>query len=227
MTGSTEGAIPPELYSTTIIATGSIYLAARSLPGTIDAYFAIPTTLRIQTIQTLIDLARPIAENRATIDTQFKSKFGRRLFRATVDDGRVFVDLSTPCENERDFVYKIQVLAGLITRLQDDAKELIRNSTIRERVKGPINVLEEILKDRFGDYDPEIISNLRMINKLRNKLYPTHTFETEAIEILEEMGFTYPPSDWNETWKVILASCSRSYEGLRDLLRTGVRHRTR
>lgn len=216
-----EGALPPELYSILIMATGSIDLASRALAGTKDAYFGIPAYQRPQTLQVLRDPVRSIVENRSIVDTQFKSRFGKRFFRATTDDGRAVVDISSPCENERDFLYKVQALSGLITRARVDAKELIRDPDIRETIQGSINILETILKERFGDFDPEIISGLRKINRLRSRNYPTHTLEPEAIQILEEIGFGYPPSDWNKAWRAVLEIASRSFEKLRDLFSLG------
>lgn len=212
-----EGALPPELYSTLIMATGSIHLASRALAGTRDAYFGIPAFQRTYTLQVLRDPVRSIVENRSIIDTQFKSRFGKRFFRATTDDGRAVVDISSPCEDERDFLYKVQALSGLITRAQRDIRDLIRDSSIRGTIRGSINILETILKERFGDFDPEIISGLRKINRLRSRSYPTHTLEPEAIQVLEEMGFRYPPSDWNKAWRAVLETASRSFERLRDL----------
>jgi len=218
MSEAREGALPPELYSVVIMASGSIDVASRALAGTRDAYFSIPTYQRSQTLQLLRDPVRSIVENRAIIDTQFKSRFGKRFFKATTDDGRVVVDISSPCEDERDFIYKVQALSGLITRARADAKELIRDLKIREEIQGSINILEAILREKYGDFDPEIISGLRKINRLRSRSYPTHTLEPEVILILEEMGFTYPPSDWNKAWRAVLEIASRSFEKLRDLL---------
>lgn len=137
-----EGAIPQELYSTIILASGSIHLASKALPGTIQAYRAIPLSQRPHTLQVLINPVGSIVKNRATIDTQFKWRFGKRFFRATVDDGRAIVDISSPCQNETDFVYKVQALSGLINRVRKDAKNLIRNPRARQNVRGSINVLE-------------------------------------------------------------------------------------
>lgn len=212
-----EGALPPELYSTLIMTTGSIHLATKALAGTRDAYFSIPAFQRPYTLQVLRDPVRSIVENRSIVDTQFSSRFGKRFFRATTDDGRIVVDISSPCENERDFMYKIQALSGLITRARGDAKNLIRDQNIRRSIRGSINILETILRERFGNFDPAIISGLRKINRLRSRGYPTHTLEPEAIQVLEEIGFRYPPSDWNKAWRAVLETASSSFERLREL----------
>lgn len=214
-----EGAIPPELYSTVIIASGSIYQASRTLPGTIEAYFSIPPSQRNYTISVIVDPVSSIFRNRSIIDTQFKLKFGKRFFRATTDDGRAIVDISRPCQDERDFAYKIQALAGMIARVRKNVRTLIRDEETRRGVKGSIDILEAILNERFGSYNSGIISNLRKINRLRSTIYPTHTLEPEAIRIFEEMDLTYPPDDWNGVWRAVLDMCSQSFERLMDLLR--------
>ena len=209
--------IPVELYSAIIMATGSIGLASRALPETVNSFLAIPISQRQSMIQLLKNKVKPIVDDRAVTDTQFKSRFGKRLFRATTDDARVIVDLSTPCEDEVDFVHKIQALIEIITRIRKDVKELIRNQRVKQKMRGSIDILKAILHESFSSYDPEIISNLRQIKTLGNRFYPTHIPESEAIKIMVKMGFTYPPNDWNEVWKTVLDMCSGSFGKLRDL----------
>jgi hypothetical protein len=219
MTENREGAIPPELFSTLVLATGSFYNASRALPETLNAYFEMPVIQRTPTLQMLMNTVKPLVENRATVDLYFRARFKRKIFEATVDDGRAVLDMSMPCTNERDFVSKMQALAGFVTRFNDKVKDLITDQRVRARTRGSINILETILNEKFRTYDPEIISSLRKINTLRSQMYPTHTTTPEAIQIFEQIGYQYPPNNWNQVWEALLRLCNRSLRKLVDLLR--------
>lgn len=215
----TEGAIPPELYSTLVLATGSIYNASRALPGTLNLYFSIPPYQRTQTIQLLTNRIRPLLDSRAAVDAHFRCVFRKKLFQTTVDDGRATLDMATHCGSERDFALKVQALDGLLMRMNSETKSLIANPTVRTNTHGSINILETILKERFGDFDLQIISGLRRLNTLRNSMYPTHTLRHEVIALFRELGHDYPPTDWDQVWQSLLATCNRSLDALIRLLR--------
>jgi hypothetical protein len=212
------GAIPTELYSNLVLATGSFYNASRALPGTMSVYSILPAAQQIQAIQFLVNKVQPVAESRVSADLYFRSRFRRKLFDASVDDGRAVLDMSTQCTNERDFVSKVQALASFATRFDSRLKDMIADQITRDRIDGSTNVLETILAEKFGTYDPEIISGLRKINTLRSQMYPTHGTTPRAIEVLEQMGYHYPPHNWNQVWETVLDICNNSLKKLAELL---------
>ena len=125
--------------------------------------------------------------------------------------------MSTQCPDERDFVLKVQALSSFATRFDSKLKEMIIDPITRDRINGSINVLETIIAEKFETYDPEIISGLRKINTLRSQMYPTHGTTPRAIEVLEQMGYHYPPHNWNQVWETVLDLCNNSLKKLAEL----------
>jgi hypothetical protein len=218
MTEAREGAIPPELYSNLVLATGSVYNASRALSGTINIYSAMPVVQQRTTLQYLVNKVQPLSESRVSADLYFRRRFRRGLFSSAVDDAKAVLDMSSRCTDERDFVLKVQALSTFTTRFNRGLKNLIASVPIRQRIRGSINILETILNENFAHYDAEIIANLRKANTLRSQMYPTHVITPQAVEVLEEMGFHYPPNDWNEVWERILELCNDSLRKLTQLL---------
>jgi len=213
-----EGAIPPELIGTVIALSDSTHQASEALPSTFRIFQRLPDNEKPVVLRALITKLQPIARYRQAIDVNFKRRFGTKLYKSTNDDIRAVLDMATPCRNEADFVHKVQALSGMIDRIQPNVKDLIADPVIRQRIQGSINILERVLREKFGSFDPEIISNLRKINRLRNASYPTHVLDERFVEELENMGFSYPPNDWSAVWEAVLELWSRSFKKLAELL---------
>lgn len=213
-----EGAIPPELTGTIIALSDSIHQASKALPSTFRIFQRLPENIKPITLHALITKLRPIAMYRQAIDVNFKRRFGTKLYQSSSDDMRAALDMATPCQNEADFVYKVQALSGIIDRIQPKVKNLIADPAIRQEIRGSINILERVLLEKFGSFDPEIISNLRKIKRLRNKSYPTHVLHERFVEELKNMGFSFPPDDWSAVWEAVLELWSRSFKKLAELL---------
>lgn len=158
-------------------------------------------------------------ESRNYLDSNFKACFGIRLFQTLTDDLIAGFDLAKPCTDQRDFALKIQALAGLIDRMNEDGlREKIKN---KKELKGSINVLEQFLKENFPNYPKYIISNLRNLLTLRSKMYPTHATASEIIVVLRNFGVgNYPLNDWDKGVSKILNLCTNSLYGLLTLLQT-------
>lgn len=171
--------------------------------------------------QTLSIVMKPLqyfVESRNFLDVNFEARFGMRFFRSLPDDAVAAVDLIKPCQNVKDFAFKIQALAGMIDRINEsDVKKLIKNKE-KQNLSGSINILEQILKENFPNYHPHIISNLRNLMSLRNKMYPAHATACEILVVLRNFGIDrYPLDNWEDGWKKILSLCSKS---LADLVKT-------
>jgi len=214
-----EGAIPPELIGTVIALSDSTHQASEALPSTFRIFQRLPENEKPVILRALITKLQPIARYRQAIDVNFKRRFGTKLYKSTNDDIRAVLDMATPCQNEADFVHKVQALSGMIDRIQPKVKDLIADPAIRQGIQGSINILERVLHEKFGSFDPEIISNLRKIKRLRNASYPTHVLDERFAEELENMGFSYPPDNWSAVWEAVLELWSRSFEKLAELLR--------
>ncbi len=59
-------------------------------------------------------------ENRNYFDTNFKDKFGRNFFKPVLDDMLAVVDFTKPCTDCENFSYKIQALAGVFDRINEN-----------------------------------------------------------------------------------------------------------
>jgi len=159
--------------------------------------------------------------NRRYIDLLFKHKFGTRFFRSLPDDSVAIKDFLIPCQNEIDFVIKIQALAGMLDRINEEEVRKIISNKDKKDIKGSIGILEQILKENFQDYPHYIISNLRNLMSLRSKMYPTHATATEIIKILRNFGIdNYPLEDWQKGWLKILNLCIVSLMGLVKVLQS-------
>ena len=111
MTEVRGGAIPPELYSNLLLATGHFYNASRALGGTLSVYSAMTVVEQTRTLHFLVNNVQPLSESRVSADMYFRRRFRRKLFAPTVDDAKAVLDMSSRCIDERDFVSKVQALA--------------------------------------------------------------------------------------------------------------------
>jgi len=150
-------------------------------------------------------------ENRNYLDINFEARFGKRLFKSVPDDPVAVVNLIKPCQNAVDFANKVQALTGMIDRInENEIRKLIKDKK-KQQIQGSINILEQILKENIPNYPRHIISNLRNLMKLRNKMYPTHATSSEILVVLRNFGINkYPLDDWEKGWRKILGICSNS-----------------
>jgi hypothetical protein len=171
-----------------------------------------------QTLSIVMEPLQYFVESRNFLDVNFEARFGMRFFRSLPDDAVATVDLIKPCQNAKDFAFKIQALAGMIDRInENDVKKLIKSKE-KQNLTGSINILQQILKENFPNYPRHIISNLRNLMSLRSKMYPTHATACEILIVLGNFGIDrYPLENWEDGWKKILSLCSKS---LADLITT-------
>jgi len=164
-----------------------------------------------QTLSIIMEPLQYFVEYRNFLDVNFKARFGMRLFRSLPDDAVAVVDLIKPCQSAKDFAFKIQALAGMIDRInENDVKKLIKDKG-KQNLTGSINILEQILKENFPNYRLHIISNLRNLMSLRSKMYPAHATAHEILVVLRNFGIDrYPLDNWEDGWKKILSLCSKS-----------------
>ena len=128
---------------------------------------------------------------------------------------RLLIDLVKPCSDQKDFALKVQALAGMIDRINEkELKDKIKNKE-KEKLQGSINLLEQFLNENFPHYPHHIISNLRNIIALRNKMYPAHATAAEIVVILRNFGIDkYPLDDWEKGLRKIVGLCANSLADL-------------
>ena len=82
--------------------------------------------------------------NRQYFDINFKNRFKIGFFKPLLDDCIATVDSIIPCENGEQFAMKVQALAGMIDRIEENSiRDLIKTPEKRQ-VTGSLNILEQI-----------------------------------------------------------------------------------
>lgn len=150
-------------------------------------------------------------EYRKYLDINFEAKFGIKLFKPLIDDSVAVVDLVNPCNNRKEFAFKIQALAGIIDRINGkELKDKIQKKE-KDRLLGSINILQQFLVENLPKYPRHIISNFRNLVSLRSKMYPTHTTPAEILVILRNFGIDkYPLDDWEKGFSKIMHLCTNT-----------------
>jgi len=146
-------------------------------------------------------LSNDIIETRDFINAISKDKFGDRLL--IIVNERDFLQLSREAKSEEEFWSRINSLANLVTKLNEDVlAKLVLQS---ESVKGSINLLEAYLKT-LPTYNETPIRIFRAINKLR-QAYPIHTDTVDGLQnALKLLGLTYPIENYNISWQKVLSA---------------------
>jgi len=162
-------------------------------------------------------------EYRKYLDVNFEARFGIKLFIPLADDPVAVVDLMKPCNNNKDFAFKIQALAGLIDRINGtELKNKIQKEG-KENIQGSINILQQFLVENFPDYPRHIISNLRSLLNLRSKMYPAHATSAEIIVVLRNFGIDkYPLDDWEKGFSKIMHLSANSLADLITLVQSQI-----
>jgi hypothetical protein len=160
-------------------------------------------------------------EYRKHLDVNFEARFGIKLFIPIADDPVAAVDLIKPCNKEKDFIFKIQALAGLIDRINGtELKNKIMKKE-KDSIKGSINILQQFLIENFQHYPRHIVSNLRNLLTLRSKMYPAHATSAEIIVVLRNFGIDkYPLDDWERGFVKIMRLCANSLADLITLVQS-------
>jgi hypothetical protein len=160
-------------------------------------------------------------EYRMYLDINFNDKFGVRLFNPMPEDSMASLEFVKPCENRNDFTIKIQILAGLLDRINPKIRDLIK-SDHKDEFERSIKIIEQILKENKPNYNKHIISNLKNLMVLRSLLYPVHVTGSKLISVLNNFGITrYPPDDWEvlflQIFRISLTSLINLHEEIQQI----------
>jgi len=145
------------------------------------------------------------------INVVSKQKLKTRLFK---NNAKSIKDLNYKCEDEPQFVYKIAIVANLISEIHQNE---IQKIVSIEGITGSISILEKLFSEKDENYDKKPFEILRKLVKLRSTKMPIHSGEHEAIEILEELGITYP-IDYRNAGKKIYENYVESMKGILDVI---------
>jgi hypothetical protein len=98
--------------------------------------------------------------------------------------------LHAPCENERDFAFKIGGLAELFEVQLEPLRALLRGEC--DQSWRSIKLTEVWMKENAITYDPTIFEVWRRIVALRNASFPYHATDAEIVELLQYFDQTFP-----------------------------------
>jgi 20S proteasome alpha/beta subunit len=151
-----------------------------------------------------------IVEKRRWINTAFKHKFGFELFE---QNEFAISEIQKGCRNETDFTSRISALALLIDEI--GASRL--DKQLSTHLTGSVNILETFLKEKYQDFNMNLIVNLRDIMTLRSKKMPIHEDDPKIIQVVLKWEHKIPP-DWPSLWKQALMRYKESLLELEKLL---------
>ncbi len=156
-----------------------------------------------------------VVENRRDIRMLSQSLLGFELF---LEDEVALWRIINPCKTEEDFTINICALCMLIDKINSTA---IKQKYGLEKIDGSITIFEEFLKKEFSLSKEELgetISVLRDIRTLRSKKEPIHQTQPEFIQVVINLGHSYPPN-WADLWVDLLNKFNESLEKTKNLLR--------
>lgn len=156
---------------------------------------------QIKNIENIVNLRTSVNEN-------WEKKF---RFKLLLQNEKAIHQISLPCRNESEFNNNILALALLVEQL--NVKKM--KKTVNEK-EGSINILENILKEKFTEYPSKIIYNFRDIMTLRSKKFPIHSQDSRFTSVVINVIGYYPP-EWAELYQKALDMLIESYELLVNL----------
>jgi hypothetical protein len=124
--------------------------------------------------------------------------------------------LAADIGNEDEFSGRLSTLGDLLKSLQ------IPSEPKGKEKKHSLVHLESYLLERLSDQNGQDSINrvfpvLRGITEIRNGLQHASA-APERLTAWQELGLTYPPTDWNETWLTVRAKATEAIMDLRDLV---------
>ena len=155
-------------------------------------------------------IVHEIVEKRRWINTTFNRKFGFELFE---QNEFAISEIQKGSRNETDFTSRISALALLIDGIRGSEldKQLSTHPT------GSINLLETFLKEKYRDFNINLIVNLRDIMTLRSKKMPIHEDNPKLVQVILKWEHKIPPN-WASLWEQALMRYKESLLELEKLL---------
>lgn len=158
-----------------------------------------------------------VVEYRRWINDLFRSKF--KVHKDILkQDETIARDLNAECKSEVEFNTLILMVASQIDLIQEDVLNTLITLPTRFQL-GTINKLELFLSQRVKKYDPKVITNLRLIHKIRSKKLPIHV-TSDLPELLKALGFYTLPPDWELVWEKLKELYSETLKLLKESLET-------
>jgi hypothetical protein len=153
-----------------------------------------------------------IIEKVNSINSLMEQNYKIRLFE--IQEQKIWNILFEPCQGKKDFVLHITALSSLIDWINiKGLKDFLKIKSLN----GSINYLEKFLQEKYSNYDLNIIKRLRRIFKIR-KMFPIHKDTNDSIKAIEELGESYPNTNYKKLWDKILLDFYTSLRQLEEIL---------
>ena len=153
-----------------------------------------------------------IIEKIDSINLLMKKNYKIKLF--VIQEQKIWNNLFEPCHDKKDFVLHITALSSLIDWIN---KNELKNLLKTHPQSGSVNYLEVFLQEKYPNYDLNIIKRVRRIFKIR-KMFPVHRDTNESIKVIEELGESYPNTNYKRLWTKILLDFYASLRQLEEIL---------
>jgi len=141
-----------------------------------------------------------------------KQKYKIKLFE--IQEQKIWNSLFEPCQDKKDFVLHVTALSSLIDWINiNELKNLLKT----QPRNGSVNYLEKFLQEKYPNYDLNVIKRFRRIFKIR-KMFPVHRGTNESIKVIEELGESYPNTNYKRLWNKILLDFYASLRQLEEIL---------
>jgi hypothetical protein len=153
-----------------------------------------------------------IIEKIDSINLLMKGNYKIKLFE--IQEQKIWNSLLESCQDKKDFVLHITALSSLIDWINIKG---LKGFLKIESLNGSINYLEKFLQEKYPYYDLNVIKRLRRIKKIR-KMFPVHRDTNESIKAIEELGESYPNTNYKRLWDKILLDFYTSLRQLEEIL---------
>lgn len=135
---------------------------------------------------------------RTTINDLFLSRFKLNILNQY--DEPTVKQVSQACLDQKEFFTNVSALGTLIDRFNEKG---IRDKIKGQSENGSINALNQFLSENLATFNPRIISNLRVIKRIR-KQWPTHQNTPEGVQAIKEVCGAFPIEDYSKCWSKVL-----------------------
>ncbi|MBA7532861.1 hypothetical protein ES705_25091 [subsurface metagenome] len=153
-----------------------------------------------------------IIEKVDSINLLMKKNYKIKLF--DIQEHKVWNNLFESCQDKKDFVLHVTALSSLIDWIN---KNELKNLLKKHPQNGSVNYLEMFLQEKYPNYDLNIIRRFRRIFKIR-KMFPVHRDTNESIKSIEELGESYPNTNYKRLWNKILLDFYLSLRQFEEIL---------
>lgn len=151
------------------------------------------------------------------LDAVWRAVTGKRLF-ANLDPAST-ARLTESCANAEEFNSLMSALADVLSRVaKPDVAEPPQGGALEQVRDWLLPQLEPEAAGRAGD----AFSTLIALRRVRVSTQHADARQ-KAVTAFRDLGLTYPPADWNDTWQRITVMAQGAFDVIREEIRSGLK----